>query len=91
MVGPDFVLPGYAATAKKRCDPIFRRLSKWLRTKGLNGTKTIYALRKEGGSAIYQQTGSIDRAAQFLRNDPRTAKEHYVDQGAALVVEFGQG
>jgi len=89
LYGPDFVLPGYNASAKKRCDPIFRRLSGWLRAKGVKGTKTIHALRKEGGSAIYQQTGSIDLAAQFLRNDPKTAREHYVDMGESLVVDFG--
>lgn len=87
---PLFVLPGGSPTSRYRAKSTFDTLSKWLRGKGFKG-KTLHDLRKEAGSFVYRSTGSIDRTAQFLRNDSRTAREHYVDSTECIEVDYFSG
>lgn len=73
-----FVLPGNETGKGLRCLAVFENLMKWLRTNGVTEQKPMHTLRKEAGSLVFQDGGSIERAAKFLRNDPATAREHYV-------------
>jgi len=80
-----FVLSG-AGKGPLRCKPLFDQALAWLRKQGIQDTKALHSLRKEAGSLIYQTTGSIDRAADFLRNDPRVAREHYIGRKERIEV-----
>jgi integrase len=84
-ITPPFVLPG-DNQSRVRCQPFFDAAVTWLRTQGITDRKPLHTLRKEAGSLVYQRTGSIDLAAEFLRNDPRTAREHYVGLKGRLEV-----
>ena len=87
-----FVLPpaevGRSDHAKKRCGYLFSMLRAWLRQQGINHKTPLYVFRKEAGSQIYLQTESLDRAAEFLRNDPRVAREHYVGRKGRLELDL---
>ena len=73
-----FVLPGRAIGGKIRCLKVFRRLMNWLKLQGVKDRTPLHTLRKEAGSLVFKEGGSIDRTAEFLRNDPRVAREHYI-------------
>ncbi len=78
---PPFVLPAFRKGGREPEKPgisLFRGLHGWLRQNGVDCDNPLYTFRKEAGSIIYEQTDSYDRAADFLRNDPRVAREHYV-------------
>jgi integrase len=83
-----FVLPGLEVGDKIRCLKVFGALMTWLRTQGVPGRTPLHTLRKEAGSLIFQKAGSIDRAAEFLRNDPRIAREHYVGRKERIELEI---
>lgn len=83
-----FVLPGRAVSGKIRCRKVFAELMKWLRANGVDERTPLHTLRKEAGSLIYQETGSIDIAADFLRNDPRVAREHYVGRKEKIILKL---
>jgi integrase len=79
-----FVLPGIDPKARPRCRPIFNHLLGWLRAHGVDHVQALHALRKEAGSLMFRKFGSIDLAAEFLRNDPRVAREHYIGRKGRL-------
>ena len=56
-----------------RCGPLFAQAITWLRKHGVQDTKALHSLRKDAGSLVFEATYSADRAADFIRNDPRTA------------------
>ena len=73
---------------KTRCRQTFQRLYKWLHQKGIKESKALHILRKEAGSNIFALTGSTDKAADFLRNDPRTAREYYLGRKERIEVKI---
>jgi integrase len=83
-ITPPYVIAAVSRNKRYRCGPIFKRLILWLRGKGVREFRTLHALRAEAGSIIYQQTDSTDVAADFLRNDPRVAREHYIGRKGRL-------
>jgi len=88
-----FVLPSPSfgssnERAIKRCGYLFVKLRTWLRKEGVDHHTPLYIFRKEAGSLVYSQTDSIDKAAEFLRNDPRVAREHYVARKDRLEVSL---
>ena len=85
---PPYVLPGTDPVYPPRCKQIFRHLLAWLRSNGVEYAQALHALRKEAGSLMFSQTGSIDRAAEFLRNDPRVARDHYIGRKGRLELEL---
>ena len=87
-ITPPYVLPGTEANLPPRCKQIFRVLLSWLRKNGVNHVQALHALRKEAGSLMFSQTGSIDKTAEFLRNDPRVAREHYVGRQGRLELQI---
>ena len=87
---PPFVVPAPRFGKKEPAKPgqiFFRQLYKWLRKNGVDTQSPLYIFRKEAGSMIYDQTDSYDLAADFLRNDPRIAREHYVGRRKRLEIE----
>jgi len=89
----EFVLPkSEFATdedpTQKRCGYLFGQLRTWLRKVGVDHHSPLYIFRKEAGSLVYSQTDSIDRTAEFLRNDPRVAREHYIARKGRLEVDL---
>jgi len=88
-ITPPFVIPGAGPENKVRCRPTFQNLYRWLRKKGIKEIKALHVLRKEAGSHIFALTGSTDQAAEFLRNDPRTAREYYLGRKDRLEVRIG--
>lgn len=87
---PPFVIPAPRFGKKEPAKPgqiIFRQLYKWLRDNGVDVESPLYIFRKEAGSIIFEQTDSYDLAADFLRNDPRIAREHYVSRRRKLSVD----
>ena len=75
------------ANPVKRAQGVFRELNIWLRDQGIESDTPLYNFRKEAGSIIFDQTESFDMAAEFLRNDPRIAREHYVGRKKRLQIE----
>jgi integrase len=66
-----------SARAYYRCKPIFDRLIKWLRGKGITANKPLHELRKEIGALIVTEHG-IYAASKFLRHsDITTTARHY--------------
>ncbi|MCB1203725.1 MAG: site-specific integrase [Verrucomicrobiae bacterium] len=87
---PPFVIPAPRYGDKEPAKPgqiFFRQLYLWLRKQGVGSQNPLYIFRKEAGSIIYDQTDSYDLAADFLRNDPRIAREHYVGRRKRLEIE----
>lgn len=87
---PPFVIPAVRNRGKEPEKPgnlIFKGLCRWLRENGVVCENPLYVFRKEAGSIIYELTDSYDRAADFLRNDPRIAREHYVGSRRRLEIE----
>lgn len=87
---PPFVIPALRFKKKEPAKPgqiIFRQLYKWLRRNGVDVDNPLYIFRKEAGSIIFEQTDSFDLAAEFLRNDPRIAREYYVSRKRRLQIE----
>lgn len=85
--GP-FVPPGGDAKSQVRCRPLFRALTEWMQSKGIKEQKPLHTLRKEAGSSIFLLTGSADRDAEFLRNDPKTARVYYLGRKGRLEVRI---
>ena len=90
-ITPPYVLPGTQPKLPPRCKQIFRVLLSWLRKNGVNHVQALHVLRKEAGSLMFSQTGSIDKTAEFLRNDPRVAREHYVGRQGRLELQIPGG
>jgi integrase len=74
-------LPRPRATFENyRAQPVFERLSAWLRTKGVNTQKPIHELRKESGSMVNREHG-LTAAKDFLRHaDITITAAHYIDR-----------
>jgi integrase len=73
-----------------RCDPIFDRLTEWLRKKGVSGSKPLHTLGKEYGSLLTRSYG-IHAASRALRHaDLRTTSEHYSDSTARVTPGIGR-
>ena len=73
-----------------RCEPVFKRLYAWLRSKGVTGNKPLHELRKEIGALIATEHG-IFAASTFLRHsDITTTARHYADHKARISVGLGK-
>jgi hypothetical protein len=82
------VIPSGNPEQKIRCRETFQSLYKWLHSKGVTEVKALHTLRKKAGSNIFAFTGSTDKAAEFLRNDPKTAREYYLGRKERLEVKI---
>jgi hypothetical protein len=72
-----------------RCDPVFQRLTDWLRVHGVTSAKPIHELRKAFGSAICERAG-IHQASRSLRHsDIRVTAGVYVDSRSRVSVGLG--
>jgi integrase len=63
-----------------RCNPVFKRVLKWLRKQGVDGHKPLHTLRKEIGSIIASEHG-IFEASRYLRHaDIHITSAFYADK-----------
>jgi integrase len=73
-----------------RCEPVFDRLTEWLRSKGVKVNKPLHEMRKEIGALIATEHG-IYAASRFLRHsDITTTARHYADHKARISVGLGK-
>lgn len=80
---------GDSLRAYYRCDPVFNRLTAWLRSKGITSNKPLHELRKEIGAIIATEQG-IYAASRFLRHsDITTTARHYADQKTRVTAGLG--
>lgn len=66
-----------ATSGTDRHNRIYRAANKWLAKFLPDRTKRLHELRKQAGSDVAERTGSIKRAADFLRDSVATAEKHY--------------
>jgi hypothetical protein len=79
-----------SARAYYRCEPVFNRLTAWLRSRGITANKPLHELRKEIGAQIATKHG-IFAASKFLRHsDITTTARHYADHKARITVGLGK-
>ena len=72
-----------------RCEPTFKALVEWLRSKGVQGNKPLHALRKLYGSALADLHG-LHAASSGLRHaDIRTTSAFYADRRVKVTPGFG--
>ena len=72
-----------------RCEDVFERLTRWLRSRGVEGAKPLHTLRKEAGSIIATKAG-IYAASHFLRHaDIQVTSMHYADHKERVTVDIG--
>jgi integrase len=72
-----------------RCEPVFQRLTVWLKGHGVTGAKPLHELRKAFGSAICERAG-IHQASRSLRHsDIRVTSQVYVDARSRATVGLG--
>ena len=80
--------PG-ASYAHYRCERIFARLNKWVRSKAVPSKRPLHVLRKEFGSRVCDRFG-IYAASQALRHaDIAITSQHYVDKKGKVTVALG--
>ncbi len=76
--------PGY------RCDPVFKGLISWLRSKGVTADKPIHSLRKEYGSMLNEKAG-IHVASRLLRHaDLAVTSRYYTDNRRTVDLGLGR-
>ena len=73
-----------------RCEPVFDRLTAWLRNKGVNANKPLHEMRKEIGALVATKHG-IFAASRFLRHsDITTTARFYAQHKARISVGLGR-
>lgn len=73
-----------------RCEPVFERLTEWLRGKGVKANKPLHEMRKEIGAQIATEHGNY-AASRFLRHsDITTTARHYAEHKARISVGLGK-
>jgi integrase len=91
-----FVVPGAGSEGAHRnwgrhyrADAVFKRLTDWLRSKGVQARKPLHELRKELGALVTEQHG-IYAASRVMRHaDVSTTARHYSDLKTRPVVNVG--
>lgn len=72
-----------------RCEPLFARLTNWLRRNGVNTNTPLHTLRKEFGSQVCAKHG-IYAASHALRHaDIAITSQHYLDKRQRATVGLG--
>jgi len=72
-----------------RCEELFERLTRWLRTHGIKDVRPLHALRKEAGSDIVKRAGLISGAAFLRHKSPTVTAMHYSDYRITETPNFG--
>jgi integrase len=72
-----------------RCEKVFARVNRWLRSHGIEGHKALHVLRKEAGAIVATREG-IFAASHFLRHrDIALTASVYADKKTRTVVDMG--
>jgi len=72
-----------------RCEPTFKAVVEWLRSKGIRGNKPLHALRKLYGSALADLHGLAVASSGLRHADLRTTAGFYVDRRVRATPGFG--
>ncbi len=72
-----------------RCYRHFRKLTAWLRAKGISDQKPLHALRKEFGSEILRKGGIFMASAQLRHSDIRMTRDAYSYKKQRVTVNLG--
>lgn len=72
-----------------RCDELFDRVAKWLRTHGVNDERPLHSLRKEAGSDIVKRAGLVAGASFLRHKTTAVTAQHYSDYGVIETPNFG--
>jgi integrase len=89
VVEPDTEHPTSKAAQVYRAQDTFRRVTTWLRGKGVMGSKPLHTLRKEFGSVV-AATGDIHQAQRQLRHAQiSTTEQFYADARKRATVAVG--
>jgi integrase len=73
-----------------RCEPVFKRLYDWLRTKGVTANKPLHELRKEIGALIATEHGIFAASTYLRHSDITTTARHYADHKTRISVGLGK-
>lgn len=73
-----------------RCQLHFRRLSDWLRSKGIDAAKPLHQLRGECATAIAAENGILAAAQQLRHASLQTTKTYYSDRLRFSYPEVGE-
>jgi integrase len=72
-----------------RCQPSFRKLSDWLRTKGITGHQTTHILRKEYGSQLCEKFGIHSASVGLRHASIGLTSSFYVDNRKRATLGLG--
>jgi integrase len=72
-----------------RCQRVFKHLTAWLRSKGINANKPVHELRKEFGSQVNQKHGIWAASVALRHSDITTSARHYVGKKQRITVGLG--
>lgn len=78
------------ARIRYRCEPVFKRLNLWLKSKGVSARKPLHELRKEVGAIIASKDG-IYAASRYLRHATVAMTDlHYSDLKHRVTAGIGK-
>ena len=78
-----------ASYAHYRCQPVFERVTRWLRKHGVRGEKPLHQLRKEYGSRICDRYGIFVSSRMLRHSDVAVTAAHYVDRQKTATAGLG--
>lgn len=79
VVAPKLMLAGSTAAQYYRCQPVFIRVTAWLRKQGIKGDKPLHTLRKEFGSIICASADIYTASRQLRHSNLSTTAAYYLD------------
>ena len=71
-----------------RCAKVFKKLNRWLRSKGITSLKPIHELRKEFGSLICANSGIFAASRQLRHSNITLTNMYYLDVKNRAVVNL---
>ena len=74
-----------------RCDDIFKRVTDWLRTQGVDDPKPLHTLRKEIGSVIASEHGIFEASRYLRHSDIRITSAIYADKKKTVTPRAFEG
>ncbi len=79
VVAPELKSTASSAAQYYRCQPVFARVTAWLRKQGIKGNKPLHTLRKEFGSIICASADIHAASRQLRHTNLSTTAAYYLD------------
>lgn len=89
VVAPELQSGATAAVQYYRCEPVFMKVTAWLRQQGVKGDKPLHALRKEFGSIICASADIHTASRQLRHSNLSTTAAFYLDNRRRVSVPIG--